>query len=169
MKRLVIATLVFILASCDLPHSDVRHQQAAEAAREAQSLDFSAGNAERENILRRARLVSQPGLTGYVVLLNLGRPIAYYTVRGKVTSSGKRLEAPLQEYGVAGSGANPLGPAPSYDGTYGESDHYVYFWTTQGQYVQWSGDYLYSDQPLQPNSAAADALVTTPARQTTTR
>lgn len=34
------------------------------------------------------------------------------------------------------------------EGTYGSSNPYIFFWTVDGQYIQWSGKYLYSDKPF---------------------
>lgn len=167
MKKLVIAvSVVAMLAACGpegvgSPDVPVREQQAREAAKAAQSVDFSGGNAERENIVKRSNLVAQPDLLGYIVLLNFGQPVAYYTIKGKVTSSGKRLENPYLSGDCGGEfGTCDMGRvAPSYDGTYGDSDRYVYFWTSTGQYVQWSGDYLYSDQPLALNGRSAATVI----------
>lgn len=165
-KLLFVACAAFALASCGpLPlGSTVREEQARVAENAANALDFSAGNAEVANLQRRATLVAQPDLVGYVVLLSFGQPIAYYTVQGKITSSGKRLESPDQIDGPYDS--RVVVDAPSYDGTYGSSDPYVFFWTTTGQYIQWGttggASYLYSDQPLNPNGAAGRAIVTTP-------
>ena len=169
MKKFLIMTAACVaLAACGesgFAPPDTRDQQAQAAANASNHIDFSAGNAEIANIQHRAQLVAQPDLTGYVVLIAMGRPVAYYTVRGKITSSGKRLEPTLRteehydEY--------PVVDAPGYDGTFGHSDEYIYFWTTTGQYVQWStgggNGYMYSDQPLQPNGPAAAALLSTPA------
>jgi len=135
VKKFLFVTLAaFAISSCGelpLPPTPVRESQAQVAERQANSLDFSAGNAEIDNITRRATLVAQPDLVGYVVLLSFGQPIAYYTVRGKITSSSKRLENPEQV--VDRYEGDVVMDAPSYDGTYGSSDPYIFFWTTSGQ------------------------------------
>jgi hypothetical protein len=38
--------------------------------------------------------------------------------------------------------------APDLDGTYGENVDGIFFFTTEGAYVEWKGEYLMSDQPL---------------------
>ena len=163
MKRVLLFLALgaaTLLASCGVsyPPPPVRDNQAMQAERAAQTIDFSAGNAEIKNITARGKLVARPDLTGYIVLISSGRPVAYYTVKGKVTSGGKRLETPTRE-SINGTAL----PAPSYDGTFGSSDDYVYFWTVSGQYIQWStgggNGYIYSDQPLTPNNAAAQTIV----------
>jgi hypothetical protein len=158
-KSFVIAGVAALfLAGCGEYTPPVRDTQADVAARQAQTIDFSAGNAEISNITKRGKLVARPDLAGYIVLISSGRPVAYYTVKGKVTSGGKRLESPSRE-AVSGS----VVPAPSYDGTFGSSDDYVYFWTTSDQYIQWStgggNGYIYSDQPLTPNGSVANSVL----------
>lgn len=155
------------LAGCDIqpePQTakDVQAQKAAEAAN---SIQFDE-NAEIDNIKRRLQLTSNPGQIGFVLLLNeMGKPVMYTGVKGKITSGGKRLTAP-QEYkclGVAGGGCSyQTVDAPSDEGTYGSSNPYVFFWTTDGQYIQWSGKYLYSDKPFRISDPTIVVLNSTP-------
>ena len=35
------------------------------------------------------------------------------------------------------------------DGSYGENDTGIFFFTTDGKYVEWTGTYLYSDIPFE--------------------
>ena len=37
---------------------------------------------------------------------------------------------------------------PDVDGSYGENDSGIFFFTVDGNYVEWTGDYLYSDIPV---------------------
>ena len=127
-----------------------KQKQSERAKRAAEAIQFTE-NSEIENIQKRLKLTSNPGAIGYITLLNeMGQPILYTTVKGKVTSSGKRLTG-LEEWKFLDAprafGAYNLVTAPSDEGTYGSSDSYIYFWDTNGQYYQWSGQYLYSDQP----------------------
>lgn len=153
MKILSVAALVVIsigLTGCtDTAPKSTKVTEATKANRAAESIKFTE-NAEIDNIKKRLELTSSSGLLGYATLLNgVGQPIAYYTVKGKITSSGKRLTKPF-EWARHDCGSNDCTDdvaAPSDEGTYGSSSPYVYFWTTSGQYIQWSGDYLYSDQP----------------------
>lgn len=34
------------------------------------------------------------------------------------------------------------------DGSYGENDSGIFFFTTDGKYIEWTGTYLYSDIPF---------------------
>lgn len=162
MKRFIILTIITLLASgCGRePRPGVKTTQADKAAAAANSIVFTE-NAEINNIKSRLELTSDPGLVGFVLLMNeAGQPIMYTGVKGKITSGGKRLTPPVQSWshwkagtsgaGIGGSEAE-LGPAPSDEGTWGSSAPYIFFWTTSGQYMQWNGKYLYSDQPFRTN------------------
>lgn len=158
MKKtlLIISALcaTILITACDPPKrpapsaKQVQTQKAQEAA---ESISFTE-NAEIENIKSRLKLTSDPGLTGFVLLMNeAGQPIMYTGVKGKITSGGKRLTA-KQELRKLRNGTGTwqysVVDSPSDEGTHGSSNPYVYFWTITGQYVQWNGKYLYSDKPF---------------------
>lgn len=101
----------------------------------------------------------------YVISAYSGQVIIYSTVRGKVTSSGKRLTPNTVE--SAGSSSGTLyggfsvkigdsqaitGEVLQDDGSYGSSSEYLYWWDTKGVYHQHyvaGGQILHvSDQPL---------------------
>ena len=156
----MVIAVIGCCAGCDRSKASVstKNNQSQKAAQAAQSISFTE-NAEIDNIKSRLELTSDPGLTGFVLLMNeAGQPIMYTGVKGKITSGGKRLTAPFQCHRSKGR-ATPedcaSSPefaqktvAPSDEGTWGHSNPYVYFWTTTGQYVQWNGKYLYSDKPF---------------------
>jgi hypothetical protein len=137
--RAQIALLCLALAGCD--DESAKTQQAEKARQAANSITFPE-NAEIDNIKRRLELTANPGLLGFVVLLNeTGQPVMYTGVKGKITSGGKRLTSPQSSF-------SSERVAPSDEGTYGTSGEYVFFWTPAGQYIQWNGKYLYSDKPF---------------------
>lgn len=143
-----------MLTACDQgpkAAAPVKVEQSQKAAAAANSIRFDE-NAEIENIKHRIELTSSPGALGFILLMNeAGQPIMYTSVKGKITSSGKRLTRD-QEIRTFSNGKGGVSPsvinAPSDEGTYGKSDEYIYFWTTEGQYMQWNGKYLYSNQPF---------------------
>ncbi len=150
MTRLTALTVLAccaLLAACqDRPPSEksIQSQRAQEAAN---SIRFTE-NAEIENIKKRLELTANPGLLGYIVLINgTGQVVMYTGVQGKVTSGGKRL-TPTDRIESGYNDGLIARPASSDEGTYGTSGEYVYFWTPAGQYIQWSGTYLYSDKPF---------------------
>lgn len=146
MKSIFLMTAAVLLVGCVEQTASVKQQQTAKAAEAANSIRFS-GNAEIDNIKKRLELTSNPGLLGFVTLLNeSGQPVMYTTVKGKITSGSKRLTPPDREESHS-NGAMVM-QAPSDEGTYGSSAEYIFFWTVDGQYVQWNGKYLYSDKPF---------------------
>lgn len=149
MKKLLMillaSTLISGCARNDPPSK--KNEQAKIAERAADNIKFTA-NAEIENITKRLQITSDPGLMGYVVLLSeSGQPVLYTTVKGKITSGSKRLTKPYDFANMGGGGWDKV-ESPSDEGTYGSSNPYIYFWSQSGQYVQWSGHYLYSDKPI---------------------
>lgn len=120
---------------------------------------------EQENIASRLILDNTPGSIKhlYVMSAMTGDVLIYSTVKGKVTSSGKRL-TPNTVAAGAGSGygygiAVDIGGDPNFtgevlqdDGTYGSSSEYLYWWDVQGRYHQHypgAGQIIHiSDQPL---------------------
>lgn len=104
---------------------------------------------ERSNISKRLTTFSDPAKISYIYLISYGKVMTYYVVKGKITSGGKRLTPQNQvTYQEIGTPDNVVVEAPELDGTYGNSSPYIFFWTTDGIYVQWSGDYMLTDQPM---------------------
>lgn len=117
---------------------------------------------EQSNITNRIKMDNQVGAVKhlYVISAYSGQVLIYSTVKGKVTSSGKRL-TPDEIFG--GDGGNyftfPVGGNNFYttqilgeDGTYGRSIEYLYWWDTKGvghQHYVSGGQILHiSTQPL---------------------
>lgn len=170
MRKIAIAlatTSALLLSACGEPAPPTaKDTQARKAADAANSIKFDE-NAEIDNIKKRLELTSNPGQIGFVLLLNeMGKPVMYTGVKGKITSGGKRLTAPqevrcLDVAGAAGC-SQQMVEAPSDEGTYGSSNPYVFFWTADGQYIQWSGKYLYSDKPFRISDPTIVILNSTP-------
>lgn len=142
MRYALLILTVLALAGCQ--EETTKSVEAEKAKRAANSIRFTE-NAEIENIKRRLELTADPGKLGYIVLFNeTGQPILYEGVKGKVTSGSKRLTQPEQRIA---SMSDIIVSSPSDEGTYGSSNPYIFYWNMDGVYRQWSGHYLYSDQP----------------------
>lgn len=117
---------------------------------------------EQRNVRDRLQMDNKPGSIKhlYVISAFSGQVILYSTVKGKVTSSGKRLTpTSASTYQSSGSFKIEL-PGDSFytnevlqdDGTYGSSVEYLYWWDVQGRYHQHyvSGGQIVhiSDQPI---------------------
>lgn len=122
-------------------------------------------SAERQNIARRAKLFDDENKISYIYLVNYGKVMAFYPVKGKVSSLNSYMtpEDKLvyadgstckRNESTGGSSASSYWEpcytvsAPDIDGAYGVNANGIFFFTTEGAYVEWQGDYMVSDQPL---------------------
>lgn len=115
---------------------------------------------ERINVAEKLKRDSNPNRISYVYLLSLdGKVIAHFVVKGKVSSSGSQL-LPTQEIRDCGTDCDLAIDAAGDDSTYGPTEPGIFFFTTGGQLITWSGDYVQSDRQLDiktPISLVADA------------
>ena len=116
---------------------------------------------EQENVSQRIAMDNQIGAIKhlYVISAYSGQVIIYSTVKGKITSSGKRL-TPNHTIGSSGFQFRVEGDRTllytdevlGEDGTFGPSIEYLYWWDTRGIYHQHyvAGGHIIhvSDQPL---------------------
>ena len=108
---------------------------------------------ERKNLIERLKRVNNATRIGYVALLGpQGQLVAYYTVKGKISSLNSYLTTTQQVKCQTGSYQSQYGcvtvDSPDLDGSYGNNPSGVFFFTTAGVMIEWTGEYLYSDQPL---------------------
>ena len=118
-----------------------------------------ADSQERRNLVRRLTRFNTNDKISYIYLVSFGKVMAFYTVKGKVSSVNSLLTTPDQvlEVPTGGQGANPavVISSPDLDGSYGSNGDAIFFFTTEDVYVEWRGEYMLADQPLR--------LVTPPA------
>ena len=154
---------VLSLTSCfetDSTHQDINAQvevanDLANKQKTPTDIDYSL---ERYNLIRRAywvngmreKAISLPCPVtkplGYIYLISMGTVIGQFTVDGKVTSLSKYL-TPDYYYEYEHGYYRDIEMA-DVDGTYGHETEGIFFFTTDGKYIQWSGDYFYSDIPF---------------------
>jgi len=106
-------------------------------------------NGQREKAIALPCPVSKP--LGYVVLINHGAVFGRFVVDGKVTSLNAYLTPDSEYYEKNGGGsATYLNRwLADVDGAYGSNDSGIFFFTPDGKYIEWKGDYLYSDIPFE--------------------
>lgn len=168
MKKLMIiliaVTMLFLLTACEVSSSsrqDIYTTLAnANSIQENQptpdDLEYSL---ERYNLIRRAywvngqreKAISLPceieRPLGYIVLFTEGGGVVgRYIVDGKVTSLNSYL-TPDSEWYENGEYRNNW--LADVDGSYGENDQGIFFFTPDGKYIEWTGIYLYSDIPFE--------------------
>lgn len=106
---------------------------------------------ERRNLRERLLRQNDPDKIGYVYILSFGEFIGYYTIKGKVSSTQSQMTTDVLQVDTPSDGSNAknsIVTAPGDDGSYGENEPGVFFFTTSGAMVQVSTDYIYSDEPV---------------------
>jgi hypothetical protein len=107
---------------------------------------------ERENINRRTLLWNNENKVSYIYLVDFGKVMAFFTIKGKVSSVNSQITNPQQivahqRYSGATITKHVL-DSPAEDGSYGTNGDAVFFFTTDGTYVEWPGLYMLCDKPL---------------------
>lgn len=170
---ILLATLVLVigcLMGCDVEVSggtatDSQNTQAiadklANNQPTPTDIDYSL---ERYNLIKRAYWVNgqrEKANTlpceiekplGYIVLFTeSGSVINQFVVDGKVSSLNSYLSPDSECYEIVygGSYSYENNWLADVDGSYGENDNGIFFFTTDGKYIEWTGTYLYSDIPF---------------------
>lgn len=164
---LLVAITICMLAGCDSDYqeqtSDVEKQHSiTKELQQSQptptDIDYSL---ERYNLIRRAYWVNgqrEKALSlpcpvekplGYVVLMLEGvGVVGNYVIDGKVSSLNSFLTPDSEYYEYsAGETSKKNNWLADVDGSYGENDNGIFFFTTDGKYIEWTGTYIYSDIP----------------------
>ena len=161
MKKLIalmltLMMLIVLFCGCGGSYQDTLNTKAA--ANNLQSnqptptdLEYSL---ERYNLIRRAYWVNgqrekanalpcevvKP--LGYIVLFSGNTVVGNFVVDGKVSSLNSYL-TPDTSYPESNAWLADV------DGSYGENDSGIFFFTPEGKYIEWTGTYLYSDIPFE--------------------
>lgn len=172
MKKIVSILLLVAITPCMLAGCDSDYQEQTSDVEKQQSItkdlqqsqptptdiDYSL---ERYNLIRRAYWVNgqrEKALSlpcpvekplGYVVLMLEGvGVVGNYVIDGKVSSLNSFLTPDSEYYEYsAGETSKKNNWLADVDGSYGENDNGIFFFTTDGKYIEWTGTYIYSDIP----------------------
>lgn len=102
-------------------------------------------NGNREKAMSLPCQITKP--LGYIILItDNGSILGRFTVDGKVSSLNSWL-TPDYYYNYTNGYYHDV-EMPDVDGTYGKNDSGIFFFTTDGKYIEWTGKYLYSDIPF---------------------
>lgn len=156
MRWAIIVVLLF--SGCyEVKNTTAKQEQAKTEQNQAKLLIAQPPPAlnwslERDNITKRTSLWNDPAKVSYIYLVNYGKVMAFYVIKGKVSSVNSQITNPEQivwdrVYAGGEPQANVL-PSPSEDGSYGTNGDAVFFFTADGTYVEWAGDYMLCDKPL---------------------
>ena len=168
-KKILVSIIAFALclsamvmvSSCDnsgTVNDRIRTIEIADSMQNSQPTPTDINySLERYNLIRRAYWVNgqrEKAITlpcqivkplGYIVLFAGNAVAGHFVVDGKVSSLNSYL-TPDSEYYGCGSLNKWLADV---DGSYGENDGGIFFFTPDGKYIEWTGDYLYSDIPFE--------------------
>lgn len=128
-------------------------------------IDYSL---ERYNLIRRAYWVNGQREKADMLVCPVIKPLGYiilfvegcgvvgqFVVDGKVSSLNSFLSPDYEEnyYGDGNGGYTTVNTQlADVDGSYGENDSGIFFFTPDGQYKEWTGTYLYGDAPFELNT-----------------
>lgn len=114
---------------------------------------------ERTTIAKWYERWDKPSVVTYVYLVSYGNVLGYYVCNGKPASTKSYLIPEEKVYNSAkysiGGSYGWVGQAPDLDGTYGDNNAGIRFFTAEGTAVEWAGSgasYIYSDAPLPINA-----------------
>ena len=144
-----------------------QNQSALAKAQPAPRLDWSL---ERDNLIKRTQRWNDPNKISYIYLLSdMGTVMAFFPIKGKVSSLGSYLTGSVAPIDDPRSYPPPSGvercavdnahcyntnlssllvESPDYDGSYGNNGDGVFFFLTDGTYMEWNGKYMLADQPV---------------------
>lgn len=175
LALVMVVGFAFCLTGCDLDYetydtkSDIDAQKEIAgnlAASQSTPTDINY-SLERYNLIRRAYWVNgqrEKANTlvceiekplGYIVLFSGNTTVGSFVVDGKVSSLNSFL-TPSNVDSYYSSGGVITTEMADVDGSYGENDSGIFFFTPDGKYIEWTGEYLYSDIPFE----VADPVVT---------
>ena len=158
------ASIVWMGDSCDQNSNPSTAASGVAKHQTKVQTDLSGWTIEQHNVADRLKVDNTPGAIKYLYVISpySGQVIIYSTVKGKVTSSGKRLNPGTvavgdgneshRFYGYDTADGKETAEVLQDDGTYGASVDYIYWWDVQGRYHQHfftGGQIIHvSDQPL---------------------
>lgn len=150
MRFIIVTLLLFGLFSCDLNTRQQQSDSGITKASTAVRTDANGRTIEQENIIERLKRDNQPGSIKHLYIISsyTGDVLQYSTVKGKVTSGGKRLSPKtVNGNGVSNSGSSNMVTIGSFiyttdevlddGGAYGESGSYMFWFDAQGNYHQY--------------------------------
>jgi hypothetical protein len=166
LKTIAISIVsIFWLAGCYYPTYEPSASSGAKKAQVKLAKNPEGLTVEQKNVGDRLLNDNKVGAIKHLYVLSpeTGTVLLYSAVKGKVTSSGKRL-TPRTISTDNGNSGIPFRIGSKFfgtnevlqdDGTYGDSDPYIYWWDTKGIYHQHfmtGGQIVHvSDQPLRVN------------------
>lgn len=143
---LVLGTSI-LLGGCELGESSSQMKEKidnSEALMKQVKTPKLTRSLERENIRQRLILSNDPLTLQWIYPMSAGRVIGRFPVKGKVTSSGKRLTPSSVEVPDGYTRSSEL---PDESGAYGSSVEYIFWFDPTGEIHSHRGDFFMSPRP----------------------
>lgn len=145
------AVLVAAIALSGCTYSSTERANYDERKALAEQYD-SSNSLELENLKEKREREDDPESIRYLYLMSFGQIVGYYVTQGKISSNGSQIAPESEVIYVPStnglSGERFLTESAQDDGSYGDGDPGVFFFTTDGTMVVTSLDYIQSDAPL---------------------
>lgn len=148
----VMSVILLVVSGCQVQDSGVtKSNSGVQQAKAAVKVQSNGLTIEQSNIKKRVEFENKPGSIKHLYIISpySGQVLIYSTVKGKITSSGKRLTPKTVLAANANSGANKRGIVVNIgedvhrtsevlgdDGAYGSSLPYIYWWDVNNRYHQ---------------------------------
>lgn len=143
-KRIITAIvlsagLALTATACD-SKPNARDQAQKASQRNGESLEIKNLKAKRDR-------EENPSTERYLYVMSFGKIIGYYVTKGKISSNGSQIGPELELAYNSSSSSSVLDSAKD-DGSYGDGDPGIFFFTADGTMVETNLDYIQSDAPL---------------------
>lgn len=160
MNKIALIAVAFallpVVAACSDTETAIQKEQRIASQNNA-SMTARCGastltSQEKINLCERAKRINVQNMTSCIALFTQnGALVAFHPVKGKVTSLNSYL-LPGDEVVGGGTPGYAVKEAPDIDGAYGKNADGIFFFTADtDSYVEWQGDYYWSDQCLAPS------------------
>ena len=170
MTCYLVVCLIILMGAGECSNKP-QYQQATDATSQIQAVDQNetainfqrlrnavpvpqmTDSVERRNLVEKQSRFNVASKISYIYLVSFGKIMAYYTVKGKVSSVNSMLTCTQQLVDDGNGFLNGRSnihvvDSPDIDGSYGSNGNAIFFFTAEGVYVEWNGEYLLCDQPL---------------------
>jgi len=170
----ILVLCIFVFSGCESNGNSIEYGKASgtieDTTAQAQVAGKLANNQptptdinyslERYNLIRRTYWVNGQREKANMLICPVEKPLGYivifagntvagrFVVDGKVSSLNSFLTPSNIDTYYANGGVITTEMA-DVDGSYGENDNGIFFFTPNGNYIEWTGEYLYSDIPFE--------------------
>jgi len=106
---------------------------------------------ERRNLVKRLTRFNVADKISYIYLVDFGKIMGFFVVKGKVSSVNSMLTCTDQlvddgQSKYYGRGNVHVVSSPDLDGSYGSNGDAIFFFNDKDVYIEWNGVYMLTDQ-----------------------